>query len=162
MVDVRHLLPPSFHIALTPIHSQHGQSKTPEDTEKALQGIFSSPSSDSTQEKSHRIAYLIHESMSDEPDRFIGLITLRSLSPNSLSLPASFTPPSAHILELGYLFLPSAWHRGFATEAVRAILAASREADWGFERVYVRAVVSVENGGSLKVRAFARESMRNG
>jgi RimJ/RimL family protein N-acetyltransferase len=146
------LLPLSPNILILG-HSQRGQSKTPEDTEIAIKDIFPTPSTPDS-EKSYRIAYLIHETSTA---RFIGLLTLRSITPASLSLPPSFSP-SAHILELAYLFLPSAWHCGFATEAVGAVLTASRKAEWRFPRVYLRAVVSVENGGSLKVRLlFDRE-----
>jgi RimJ/RimL family protein N-acetyltransferase len=57
-------------------------------------------------------------------------------------------------VELGYLFLPWSWGKGFATEAVRAVLEEYRKANsfWApYKRVYVRAVVDSGNPESLRV-----------
>jgi RimJ/RimL family protein N-acetyltransferase len=141
--------------------------------------IVPSPSEGGASEKSYRLVYAVHELLDptaaqqegeeeeeeeeeeSTPTRFIGLINLRSLDKSSFALPAHLFPPctltnpsSILTVELGYLFLPVSWSRGFATESVTAVLRTCRGAPGFWEpytRVYVRAVVSVENSGSLKV-----------
>jgi RimJ/RimL family protein N-acetyltransferase len=57
-------------------------------------------------------------------------------------------------LEMGYLFLPTAWGNGFATEACSALLEAcrrSRSFFAPFKSLYVEAVVSPDNPASMKV-----------
>jgi RimJ/RimL family protein N-acetyltransferase len=114
-------------------------------------------------EKTYRVVYAVHELLDAAQTRFIGLVTLRSLDANSFALPAHLFPPSTLTVprsvltvELGYLFLPIAWSRGFATESVDAVLSACGVAPsyWEpFKQVYVRAVVAAENPASLKVVA---------
>jgi len=139
--------------------SIHGRSKTIEDTEKVLEGILP-----------NRTAYMIHEllpsnsdslSRENTPTRFIGLVTLRPIGPKDLVLPDHFFPsstlsPGCLKMELGYGFLPVAWGKGYATEAVKTVLeACGKEGKlWGpFEKVFVRAIVNEENTASQRVLA---------
>ena len=120
--------------------------------------------------KSYRIVYAIHElleppsdptSHENTPTKFIGLVTLRSIGPNSLPLPADIFPasifnPDCLTMELGYQFLPVAWGKGYATSAVTAVLDACKkeESFWdGYEKVFVRAIVNGENPASRRVMA---------
>ncbi|KAK7900515.1 hypothetical protein LTR67_002797 [Exophiala xenobiotica] len=71
---------------------------------------------------------------------FIGLVTLTSLEANALTLPAHLTslPPTTTTttttttkpltLELAYMFLPTSWGRGYATESVNAVFASCQRA----------------------------------
>ncbi|KAF2023191.1 hypothetical protein EK21DRAFT_81439 [Setomelanomma holmii] len=152
--------------------SLYGPSKTPEDTEKALQNILPTPQKGG-EEKTHRIGYLVHEiiqppssapaattttTQADPQTRFIGLITLRSLTPHE----TTFLPRLGHAstrttlsLEIAYMFLPESWGRGYATESIDAMLDACTHAPrelWSpWEKVYVRAIVNDENGPSQRV-----------
>lgn len=120
-------------------------------------------------ENTYRIVYAVHELLptptsasaiqEPTPTHFIGLITLRSLGPTNLHLPPALFPaaalqPDCLTVELAYQFLPAAWGKGFATESLNAVFAASKRgiAFWTpYEKVYVRAIVNMENEASLKV-----------
>lgn len=150
--------------------SVSGRSKSLEDTEKAIKHILPSVFTEGD-EKAYRVVYAVHEllpsSDSDSkptnpeeiPCRFIGLITLRSLSPDSLALPPHFFPEStrsAEVLtaELGYQFLPTAWGKGFAGESISAVFQACERAPtfWApYDKVYVRAIVNSGNPASQRV-----------
>ena len=90
---------------------------------------------------------------------FIGLITLKSLDEASLALPEDLTLPVAAAtttlsVEIAYLFLPSGWGRGYATESVQAVFESCKRARafWiPFSKLYVRAIVNARNPASVRV-----------
>ncbi|KAH5118868.1 hypothetical protein HBI46_080530 [Parastagonospora nodorum] len=129
--------------------SIHGQSKSPADTEKFIKHCLPSPENPDAV----RIAYAVHM-IQEEGLRFIGLITLRSSvelslpEANHLMPPAALDLSSTLNLELGYQYLPLAWGKGYATEALPAVFDACRALG---RKVFLRAIVDAENGGSLKV-----------
>jgi RimJ/RimL family protein N-acetyltransferase len=152
------------------VRSIYGQSKSIEDTERVLKGVLPLKEGE---EKAYRVAYAVHEILdstkdsqapaADEaskiPTKFIGFIKLASLNAFSLPLPEELTVPAADAAttlsaELAYEFLPQAWGRGFATEALEAFFDACKRSTnfWApYERVYMRAIVNEENPASLKV-----------
>jgi len=93
--------------------------------------------------------------------RFMGLVSLKSLNANSLALPARLTLPvsaatTTLAAELAYAFLPFAWGKGYATEAVMAVLEVCKKARhfWApYMEVNVRAIVNEANPASLRVMA---------
>ncbi|UPX18086.1 uncharacterized protein EKO05_0008402 [Ascochyta rabiei] len=97
----------------------------------------------------------------EEKPSFIGVISLLPTTDNHLALPPHLTIPTARepstlVVELAYAFLPAAWGRGFATEAITAVLGAARseqgEAFWaGWEGVWMRVVVNERNPASRAV-----------
>lgn len=127
------------------------------------------------EEKTYRIVYAVHkvldvtsespecEPQPIEPEKhateFIGLITLRSLDASMLTLPEDLTTPVAAtattlIVDLGYMFLPVGWGKGYATESLEAVLEACKRAKsfWmPFSKVYIRALVNEENPASMRV-----------
>jgi RimJ/RimL family protein N-acetyltransferase len=135
---------PSFP-PLTP-PSLYGASKTPEDTETALKNILPA-------EGEYRIAYAVHSEI-----QFLGLITLRSLTPTECTFQPRIghaSTPTTLSLELAYMFLPSSWGHGYATESIKAMFAACWRAPASFwapyGQVYVRAIVHDENRASQRV-----------
>ncbi|KAG9187945.1 hypothetical protein G6011_01868 [Alternaria panax] len=144
--------------------SLYGSSKTPEDTEKALQNILPAPHIEG-EEKVHRFAYAVHELAEEgseqgniKEDQFIGLITLRTLSPSETQFPPRDKHGSSSTslsLELAYMFLPQSWGWGYATEAIAAVLdncASVPAAYWTpYETLAVRAIVNDENAASQRV-----------
>ncbi|KAF3006013.1 hypothetical protein E8E13_010586 [Curvularia kusanoi] len=172
--------------------SIHGPSTTLTDTEKIITSYIpsapctssSTPSSQppsSCSPPSYKIAYAIHNS-----SHFVGLITITSLTPGRyLPLPAHLVIPTDEetntlVVELAYSFLPSAWGKGYATEALGAVLGdvrgtgtgtgtgtsmgadaeeegnggvgAAKAAFWKpWERVWMRVIVNERNPASLRV-----------
>lgn len=119
--------------------------------------------------KSYRVAYAVHELLSnpgDEsidkahtPSRFIGLIGVKSLGTRALTLRSDILPPATLepgclTVELGYSYLPSAWGKGHATSAVKALIDACERGKsfWEpYDRVFIRSIVNSENPASQRV-----------
>ncbi|KAL4873786.1 GNAT domain-containing protein [Aspergillus spectabilis] len=112
-----------------------------------------SPSSDNEGSKPVGMVFSIREGEGEaraEEDKIIGTIGVR-LTKSELSEGEQF--------ELGYMFVPSVWGKGYATEAVRGFVRwwfefsedyfASHSNDDDNDGVY--AVVAKENGPSLRV-----------
>jgi RimJ/RimL family protein N-acetyltransferase len=129
-----------------------------------LQNILPVPNIEG-EEKVHRFPYAVHE-LSDNEDeekegnekRFIGLITLRTLSSSETKFPPRDkhgSTPTALSLELAYMFLPNSWGRGYATESISAILKECAHVPatyWSpYDTLVVRAIVNDENGASQRV-----------
>ena len=85
---------------------------------------------------------------------------MRSLNgPTDLFIPAAYVDPGTQnpntlSTELGYQFLPHAWGKGYATEAVGAVLNAVKDAlsFWApYEKLYIRALVNELNPASQNV-----------
>lgn len=147
-----------------------GTAKTVEDTERFLKNALPVTVKDG-ETKSYRIAYAVHELLhpaendavnkEDIPTRFVGLIGVKTLGPHSLVLRSDILPPSTFepgclTVEMGYSYLPSAWGKGYATGAVRAVIDACKRGKTFWEpcdKVFVRAIVSPENPASMRVMA---------
>lgn len=146
--------------------SIHGPSTTLADTEKVMSAFLPDPTP-VAETKTYRIAYAVHEIRSSSTDTaqetsFIGLVNLVSLVPGRyLPLPSHLViaPEEENttlIVELGYSFLPGAWGKGYATEALSAVLDACRspvgKQFWDpWEKVWMRVIVNGRNPPSLKV-----------
>ena len=151
--------------------SIYGVSKTTSDTEKIAAGILPQEDQEDGKPRSYRIAYAVHEVLqpssdalsnnkNDKRTELIGLVNLKQVDGANLPLPESLTIPASSAastlsLELGYMFLPNAWGKGFAAEALKAVFDACKKVDktfWGgWEKGYVRAIVNEGNPSSLRV-----------
>jgi RimJ/RimL family protein N-acetyltransferase len=127
------------------------------------------------EEKTYRVVYAVHRVPQETKDpieddlspkrpdeaaaEFIGLVTLKSLNDRSIALPddlnlSASAATTALVLELGYMFLPGAWGKGYATESVKSVLETCKRGHsfWTpFSKVYVRAIVCQRNPASLRV-----------
>ncbi|KAF2630888.1 hypothetical protein BU25DRAFT_408156 [Macroventuria anomochaeta] len=153
-----------------------------EDTEKVV-GIYlpdttpaapppgSNPPPTSGEEcarKAYKMAFAVHEilppaaSNAVEPStRFIGLVKLVSLSGDHLPIPPHLVISQEQekdtlVVELAYSLLPLAWGKGYATEAITAVLNACRSSTamhfWApWRKVWMRVIVNGRNAASLNV-----------
>lgn len=99
-------------------------------------------------------SYVVHEKFNG---KFLGLLTVHPDKdpklPEELEIPAAEASKTL-VVELAYLFLPSSWGKGFATESVRAVLDTYRQATsfWDpYNRLLIRAVVDTGNLESIRV-----------
>ena len=152
------------------LFSIHGISKSFEDTERFSKNVLPTTVKEG-ETKSYRIAYAVHELLptsgndavnkEDIPTRFVGIITVKTLGPQGLVIRSDILPPSTSepgclVVEMGYSYLPSAWGKGYATDAVKATMEACKRGKtfWEpYDRVFVRAIVSPENPASQRVMA---------
>lgn len=109
-------------------------------------------------DKVYRFPYAVHELLEEGGSRFIGLISLRSLSRDEIKFPPRDkhgSTATALSLEIAYMFLPTAWGRGYATESISAMLKGCASAPAGlwasYETVVARAIVHDENVPSQRV-----------
>lgn len=126
-------------------------------------------------EKTYRVTYAVHEIIDPVVDsanntmqttygekkstRFVGLVSLIGMEPGNLELPEDLTLPLAAAnttltAELAYAFLPIGWHKGYATESVKAVLESCKRSPsfWApFPKLYVRVIVNDGNPASLRV-----------
>lgn len=110
------------------------------------------------EEKVYRYEYAVHELLEESTTRFIGLITLRTLSSEECKFPPRDTHGSTATtlsLEVGYMFLPTSWSQGFATESITAALKSLESTPtvlWApHKKLIVRAIVNDENAPSQRV-----------
>lgn len=148
-------------------HSIAGVAKTVEDTKEQRSGLLN----DKPGVKYHYGVYFVHkilgQTASNEIDPehegeqktdLVGRVSFRTKK-TFPDIPGKFTIPTdvengVLSLEVGYSFLGSEWGQGFATEALAAVLEGMRNSKnylSPFARLYVEAIVSHENPGSIRV-----------
>jgi RimJ/RimL family protein N-acetyltransferase len=144
-------------LKLTP-RSIHGQSKSLEQTEQITKRYL--PTGDAG---TYRIAYEVGRLLdsatgSEGGIESAGLVIVNEVDERSLPLPEDLTLPAAETstltVQVAYMFLPDAWGKGYATEAVKAVLDACKKGEsfWApYSKVYVRAIVNKGNPASRRI-----------
>ena len=160
------------------MQSINGRSKSIEDTERIIKASLPINEEAEKEErtKAYRVLYAVHnahhETTSDPANsqsqapkseetstELLGLVSLKSTDSRSLALPEHLTIPAdvtatTLTLDLSYMFLPAAWGKGFATEALDAVFKHCRRAQsfWApYSKVYMKAIVNEENPASMRV-----------
>lgn len=137
-------------------HSLGGKTKSLDESEAKVKRILSS----NTQiGPSYQHIYLVQDIQEPNNPVFLGTVNLKGAANGGLELPAQLSLPGANdpgvlSLEIGYGFLPTAWGKGYATEALNALLNACSTAKSLWEphtKLYVRAIVSPKNPASQGV-----------
>lgn len=150
------------------LYSMHGMCKTIEDTrDYLLQHVLPIQGEEQDQRK-HRVAYVVHKLRTDDktthdgkteskPEELLGVVTFRPSQ--GIPLTDDFTvddKPGTGVLKLvmGYMFLPSAWGKGYATETLGAALGACKRSTnfwFPWKKVYFEGFVSPDNPASMRV-----------
>ncbi|KAF2648617.1 hypothetical protein K491DRAFT_771952 [Lophiostoma macrostomum CBS 122681] len=152
-----------------------GISKSHSDTQKIVDSLLPEGPQEDGKPGSYRIAYAVHKILppshssdptstlanaSEEQTELVGKVNLKQVGEGNLVLPESLTFPASAAastlsLELGYMFLHTAWGQGYAAEALKAVFDACKRVEktfWGdWEKVHVRAIVNGGNPASLRV-----------
>lgn len=144
-----------------------GVAGTFEDTKEQRSGL----PIDENGVKQHRGRYFVHkilrpeagdklapEDVGEHATELVGGVSFRSNKTFPM-MPAEFTVPSGVengvlCLEVGYSFLGSGWGKGFATEALAAVLEGLKSSKGflsPFTKLYVEGIVSHENPRSIRV-----------
>lgn len=155
-------------------NSIYGRATSLDDTRKVLLGCL--PISDHEGDlRKYRASYIVRKratsdvigNSTDSPGNsghigdVIGHVGFRECQvygipfPDHLTLPDSVaTRDSVLKMEVGYMFLPTSWGKGFCTEALTALLKTSQNAPgfWSpYKEVYVQAIIGIKNAASRKV-----------
>lgn len=133
-----------------------GKTKSLEESEAKVERILSS---NNQAYPLYQHIYLIHDIQVPNKPIFIGTVNLKGMENDTLPLPAHLSLPAASepdvlSLETGYGFLPAAWGKGYATEALNGLLDACSKAKdvWKpYSKLYVRAIVNPSNPASQRV-----------
>jgi RimJ/RimL family protein N-acetyltransferase len=143
------------------LRSYSGQSKTREDSRNAV--LRKMPVCEFEGDpRRYSTPFLVYEQVgSGSKGRVVGYVTIAPLQTYGIQFADHLVPPDADAaekgvlkMELGYLFLHEVWGRGYATEAVTAVLAMLKAAPghWhSYHAVYFHGVVRPANKASCRV-----------
>jgi hypothetical protein len=143
------------------LNSIYGVSKSLEDTIKVAERMVPVPDGNAR----YRAQFAVYERSSDDQksgvNNVIGLVGVLSPVlygvpfPDHLTLPDEETSKKSILkMEMGYMFLPHSWGKGYCTEAVEGILQAYKIATnfWKpYEGVYFHVCVGEDNLASAQV-----------
>ena len=163
--------PNNLKVSLLSFSSVFGASKDTADTQRVLQSSVPSLATEKGEKAPYRCRYAVHRLLKNsdaskektnvgevwEESEVIGLVGLKpeATVPINDELTVKNGPDVGVLrVELGYLYLPTTWSSGYATEASIAVLDAARRATsfWApYHKIYVEAIVSPDNPASCRV-----------
>jgi hypothetical protein len=155
--------------SLLTVSSLRGVSKSLEETQRRVAALIQSTDPNADISTKYRVAYIVHLKKTNEDAsdiegnalQAIGIITIHQGQlygvpfSESLTISPEIAEHDAVLKqELGYMFIPQVWRKGYCTEAVQGLIRACKDnsAFWKpYRGLFLHVVVGAANFRSVKI-----------